>query len=130
MVDWSAPPDEASTRRLLYDVVLGFLVVLSPTALLIGEQTVVWPWIGYGMGTTLVGYAVSRTAIGHRAETWFTRIGTEGRFLCIIAAVICIWGGIWTIEPHIPSLMSFVCGSAILLLGASVFRLCNRILAQ
>lgn len=128
MVDWSAPPDEASTRRLLYDVVLGFLVVLSPTALLIGEQTVVWPWIGYGMGTTLVGYAVSRTAIGHRAEIWFTRIGTEGRFLCIIAAVICIWGGIWTIEPHIPPLMSFVFGSAILLLGASVGRLCNRIL--
>lgn len=129
MVDWSVPADEASTRRLLYDVVLGFLVVLSPTAWLIGEQTVVWPWIGYGMGTTLVAYAVSRTAIGHWAEIWFTRIGRRGRFLCIITAAICIWGGIWTIEPHAPSLMSFVCGSAILLLGASAFRLCNRILA-
>lgn len=130
MVDWSVPAAEASTRRLLYEVVLGFLVVLSPTVWLIGEQTVVWPWIGYGMGTTLVGYAVSRTATGHKAEMWFTRIGTGGRFLCIVFAVICIWGGIWTIEPHAPSLMSFVCGSAILLLGASVVRLCNRMLPQ
>lgn len=129
MIDWNVPADETSTRQLLSEVVSGFFVVLSPAILLIGKRTVVYPWIGYGMGAIVVAYAVSRTSIGHTPETWFTRIGRGGRLLCIIAAVICIWGGIWTFEPHVPSLMSFVFGSATFLFGASVFRLCNRILA-
>lgn len=128
MVDWSVPHDEASTRRLLYEVLSGFFVVLPPIMLLIEEHTVVWPWIGYGGSSIVVGYTVSRTVVGRRVETWFTQIGPGGRFVCIVFAAICIWGGIWTIEPHLPSLMSFVFGSAILLLGVSFVRLCNRVL--
>lgn len=127
MIDWSAPAAEASTRRLLYEVLGGFFAVLPPIMLLIEEQTVVWPWIGYGGGSIVVGYTVSRTAVGRRVETWFTRIGPGGRFVCIVFAAICIWGGILTIDPHLPSLMSFVFGAAILLLGVSIVRLCNRL---
>lgn len=127
MIDWSSPAAEASTRRLLYEVPGGFFAVLPPIMLLIEEHTVVWPWIGYGGSSIVVGYTVSRTAVGRRVETWFTQIGPGGRFVCIVFAAICIWGGIWTFEPHIPSLANFVFGAAISLLGVSVVRLCNRL---
>lgn len=116
-----------STRRLLSEVAMGVFAVFSPAVWLIGEQTVAWPWVGYGMGITVVGYVISWTAIGHRVGTWFTRIGQGGRFLCIVFAAIFIWCGIWTIDPQIPSTMSLLFGGTISLFGVSVFRLCNRL---
>lgn len=126
MIDWTVPADEASTRQLLSDVLLGLSVVLLPIMWFVERRAVVWLWVGYGVGITVAGYAASRTDIGQKSETWFRRIGPGGRFVCIVFAAICIWGGIWTIEPPVLSLMSFVFGSAILLLGVSVVRLCNR----
>ncbi|UPM41959.1 hypothetical protein [Halocatena salina] len=130
MVDWHVPPDETSARRLFYEVLIGVLAVLSPVVWLVGEWTVVWPWVGYGGGSIVVGYAVSRTAVGHSIDAWFTRIGPGGRFRCLLLVTICVWSGLWTIEPHVPSVMSFVCGAVVLLLTVSIIRLCNRVLAR
>ncbi|RRJ33119.1 hypothetical protein [Halocatena pleomorpha] len=129
MIDLSAAASDATTRRLLRDVLMGVLAVLTPAIWIISELTVVWPWVGYGVGSIVVGYAVSWTAVGYRIGAWFTRISSGGRFLCIVVAAVCIWGGIWTTDPDVPSMMSFVCGGASLLLGISVVRLCNRVVA-
>ncbi|EMA55813.1 hypothetical protein [Halococcus thailandensis] len=49
MVDWSAPASEASNKRLLYEIALGFLIMISPALQMAENRDVSLVWFGIGM---------------------------------------------------------------------------------
>ena len=126
MVDWSAPASEASNKRLLYEIALGFLIMISPALQMAENRDVSLVWFGIGMLGILFAHAGSRTSIGHRVDNWFSRIGVGGRIIAISVAALTTLGTIWTFTPPIVPLASFVVGNTIILTAVPALRLLSR----
>ncbi|WP_154018967.1 hypothetical protein [Halococcus agarilyticus] len=127
MVDWSVPASEASNKRLLYEIAIGLLVMISPIIQLAEKQAISRIGIGFGVLAIVLIYAFSRTSLGNRLEKWFRQIEVGGRTIVIITVVPIIMGGLWLLKPPAVPTFSFIIGSMGTIIVATILRILSRL---
>lgn len=127
MVDWSAPPSEASNKRLLYDLTLGLLVATGPAMQLVANRTISLVWFGVGILITAIFYMSLFTASVQRFNDRADEVGTIGNVVFVIGMVAVIAGAIWLFTPPTFLLLSVVIGSCSVLVAAPALRLLKRV---
>lgn len=125
MVDWDAPAPEASSKRLLYELILGLLVMIGPAIQLVTNQTISLVWFGFGVLVGAIFYVSLFTAPVQRFNKR-TDTGTIGSIVVVVGMATAIITIIWLfIPPIIPSL-SVVLGTCSSLVVGSALRLLKR----
>lgn len=125
MVDWSAPPHEASDKRLLYELVMGLLVATAPAIQPIGNWTISLAWFGIGVLLATVFY-VSLFTTPVQKFNKLTDTSTGGGIVAVVIMAIIIWGSIWLFTPPIYASLSIILGGCVILAIAPALRLLKR----
>lgn len=122
MVDRSISPSGTTTGRLLFELAVLPLVLLSPVLNAVGGLAVSWVWLGVGAVVTGVGAGAT---VAHLDERTTER--SPAQFLVATVVVVVVWAGIVLLRLPPESIDSFVLGSTAVLVAMRAGRVLDRL---
>lgn len=127
MVEWNAAVFEVSTRRLLRDLGISLVVLLTPVLNVVDGLAVSWPVVAVGVVVTGVAAGLAATSAGRRLDGWAEQFPDWSPLVAVVAAAIVSWVGIRLLDVPLDAVNSFLLGTTGTMLAIQVGRVLGRV---